>query len=272
VTDDRYPDLVIGIPGNFTYSWLDGAVALTPGGPSGVRPVDASGVTGKELQNVLDARGEAQRASRLGHVLVTADLDGDGQDEVAAGVDGFVVAFGARGASLTRDGVQALSPETAGMPGSSADDFGDSLAAADLDGDGRQDLAIAAPRRVASGHEDAGAVYVVRGSAAGLSARGARVITQDTAGVPGAAGSDHRFGAQIEFLDLDGSGRRDLVVAATGDRLTGESDGEGSGSVTTFRNVSGTLTPDERWGGRAAGITGLTERLTSFGIAVGARG
>jgi hypothetical protein len=61
-------------------------------------------------------------------------------------------------------------------------------------------------------------------------------------------------------------------VSATGDRPTGDNDEVGSGSVTTFRNVSGTLTPDERWGGRAAGITGLAERLTILGIAVGAGG
>jgi hypothetical protein len=146
------------------------------------------------------------------------------------------------------------------------DGFGGSLAAADIDGDGRQDLAVGAPKRVASDYV-AGAVYVVRGSSVGLSARGVRVFTQDSPGVPGAVGND-QFGAQLEFLDLDGSGRRDLVVAAPNDLLAGEQDGEGSGSVTSFRNVWGTLTPDERWGGRDAGITGLTDRLQEFGTRI----
>jgi hypothetical protein len=38
--------------------------------------------------------------------------------------------------------------------------------------------------------------------------------------------------------------------------------------VTSFRNVWGTLTPDERWGGRDAGITGLTDRLQEFGTRI----
>ncbi|RYJ03396.1 MAG: hypothetical protein EON52_17930 [Actinomycetales bacterium] len=95
------------------------------------------------------------------------------------------------------------------------------------------------------------------------------MFSQASAGVPGAPGFTDRFGAQLEFLDLDGSGRRDLVAAAPNDCLTGEQDGEGSGSVTSFRNVSGTLTPDERWGGREAGITGLTDRLSEFGTQIG---
>jgi hypothetical protein len=68
------------------------------------------------------------------------------------------------------------------------------LAAGDFDGDGFDDLAIGVPEEDVGGASDAGAVNVLFGSAAGLTAAGSQIWHQDSAGVPGAAENFDRFG------------------------------------------------------------------------------
>ncbi|WP_443080807.1 FG-GAP repeat protein [Streptomyces sp. PTD9-10] len=57
--------------------------------------------------------------------------------------------------------------------------------AQDFDGDGYQDLAVAAPAARVGGHPWAGYVAISYGSAAGLAPARTTIITQDTPGVPG---------------------------------------------------------------------------------------
>jgi hypothetical protein len=283
ITPDSYPDLVVGIPGAFRSEGSGeaaGAIVLVPGGRYGVTPSSASMVSGRDLDSHFHRAGHQTWISSIGGTVTTADLDGDGRDEVVTASPygspdstvwgGFVVSLAANGPSLSTASARLLSLDSPGMPGTptGSDVFGSALAATDLDKDGRDDLAIGARGRKVAGKGYAGAVYVVLGSSSGLSARGAVVFTQDSAGVPGTAGSGNTFGASLAFLDLDGSGRRDLVVGAPEDELNGDRAGDGSGSVTVFRNVWGKLTPDERWGGRVAGITGLTDRLREFGTQI----
>lgn len=273
VTGDAYADLVIAVPLSATGSGSrDGAVVLVPGGPRGVSGAAASAVTGDAVSYALDEIGWYPTAYMLGSAIATADLDGDGRDEVVAAspqgrflrrMGGFVVALKANGSRLVTEGSRAVSQASPGMPG--VDDqygrFGASLAVADLDRDGRDDLAIGAPMRDVGGAKDAGAVFVVRGSTSGLSSRGVKMYTQDVAGVPGVASRDAEFGHSVAFLDLDGSGRADLVVGTPWDRVNGT----WSGSVITLRNVWGVLKPDQRWNSTAAGIRGLTSDLDHFG-------
>lgn len=61
-----------------------------------------------------------------------------------------------------------------------------------------------------------GRLFVYQGTASGLKATPARV-TQATGGVPGSSEAGDMFGADLAVGDVDGSGKRDLLVAAPGE-------------------------------------------------------
>ncbi|MDQ0993932.1 FG-GAP-like repeat-containing protein [Streptomyces sp. V3I7] len=82
----------------------------------------------------------------------------------------------------------------------------------DFDGDGYQDIVVAAPATTVGGHAWAGQIAVSYGSANGIGPARTTVITQDTPGVPGASGDDHGFGYELLPRDLDGDGLTDLAV------------------------------------------------------------
>ncbi|MFG2652453.1 FG-GAP and VCBS repeat-containing protein [Streptomyces sp. NPDC048436] len=84
----------------------------------------------------------------------------------------------------------------------------------DFDGDGYQDVAVAAPGAKVGGHASAGYLTVSYGSAHGLDPARTAVITQDTPGVPGVSGDNQVFGYAMVSRDLDGDGLTDLAVVA----------------------------------------------------------
>ncbi|MFI8193871.1 FG-GAP-like repeat-containing protein [Streptomyces sp. NPDC085946] len=87
----------------------------------------------------------------------------------------------------------------------------------DFNGDGYQDLAVAAPHGQVDGKARAGRVAVVYGSAKGLDLARKQVISQNTPGVPGAAEAGDAYGDGLAAGDLDGDGYADLVVGAQGE-------------------------------------------------------
>ncbi|WP_404195718.1 FG-GAP and VCBS repeat-containing protein [Streptomyces tauricus] len=109
----------------------------------------------------------------------------------------------------------------------------------DFDGDGYQDVAVAAPAATVGGHTWAGYITITYGSANGLDTAHPTVITQDTPGVPGVSGDNGVFGYAMVPRDLDGDGLTDLAVT------TREYQPEG--------NVSGSVIV--LWG-RRTGISG----------------
>jgi hypothetical protein len=110
----------------------------------------------------------------------------------------------------------------------------------DFNGDGYQDLAIAAPDGTIAGHARAGYIVVTYGSATGLKTSSRTFISQNTSGVPGVAETDDRFGSQLVARDLDGDGLTDLAVQSSGESITATNS---HGMVTVL------------WG-RAGGLTG----------------
>jgi hypothetical protein len=102
---------------------------------------------------------------------------------------------------------------------------------ADFNGDGYGDVAFAAPYATVDGKGMAGYVAVVYGGATGLDPAKRTVVSQNTAGVPGDAGSEDTFGGALAQADLNGDGYTDLAVGAPGDRDGTDGDG---GTVTVL--------------------------------------
>ncbi|MFE6408646.1 FG-GAP-like repeat-containing protein [Streptomyces sp. NPDC057837] len=87
----------------------------------------------------------------------------------------------------------------------------------DFNGDGRTDLAIGAPGATVSGQARAGAVSVVYGGTGGPKTATRTLLTQDTAGMPGAAEADDAFGSALASADLDRDGYADLLIGVPGE-------------------------------------------------------
>jgi hypothetical protein len=113
----------------------------------------------------------------------------------------------------------------------------------DFNGDGYRDAVLPAPGAKVAGKAGAGAVVVLYGAKSGLSTSRRTTITQNTAGVPGAAEPHDGFGAATATADLNRDGYADLVVSAPYEDTTR---GKDAGTVTVL------------WGGKK-GLTGGTD-------------
>ncbi len=151
--------------------------------------------------------GGAEAGDLFGASLASGDFDGDGFDDLAIGAPGegigakadagaVNVLYGSA-SGLTATGDQLWHQSTSGVLGGAeaGDLFGASLASADFDGDGKDDLAIGAPGEGIGAKADAGAVNVLYGSASGLTAAGDQLWHQNVAGVLGGAEPGDLFGS-----------------------------------------------------------------------------
>ncbi|MBC9714409.1 FG-GAP repeat protein [Streptomyces sp. TRM66268-LWL] len=112
-----------------------------------------------------------------------------------------------------------------------------------------------------------GAVTVTYGAAAGLSTRTPVRITQDTAGVPGAAETGDRFGWSLSAGDTNGDGYADIAVGVESEALGSL---RGAGSVVVLRGSSSGLTGSgaKAFSQNTAGVPGGAEARDFFGSEV----
>ena len=169
---------------------------------------------------------------------VKGDFNGDGFDDLAVGVpfEDMITAAGtvdAAGAVNVIYGSSSGLSDTTQSPdqflvqgfedvddvAEANDFFGYSLSTADFNGDGKDDLAMAAPAEgmiTAAGTVDAaGAVNVIYGSSNGLSATSPRpdqFWTQNTGGVDDVAEAEDIFGFSLAAADFNGDGKDDLSI------------------------------------------------------------
>ncbi len=117
-------------------------------------------------------------------------------------------------------GSTSVTQNTGNVPGSSerGDFFGNDLSLGDINGDGFQDLVVAAAGENLNGVVNTGAVTVLYGSASGLdTSSGSQYFAQSTAGVPGSDEQDDFFGSEVKLTDVNGDGKADLTVGALGE-------------------------------------------------------
>ncbi|MEU0725880.1 hypothetical protein [Streptomyces sp. NPDC006140] len=273
--DDGDVDVAVGSTGPVTLSLVNGPITRTSasnGGSGsrndwwsssyGVKYLSSGDVTGDGHPRVVlhgRAAHNSDAATALadmeisnytdwlrnlpaGYVSAVGDIDGNGHADIAVGNDRETSAdpAGAKGGKVTvvyggpdgRDPGRAplvLTQDTAGVPGAAetGDRFGSGVSLGDVDGDGYADLAVGAAGENAA----AGAVTVLRGSASGLTTKGATSYSQNTAGVPGGSEKGDRFGERVTLTDHTGDGRADLSVSAPGENA-------GDGAVWCLRSTA----------------------------------
>src|SRR6266545_2956458 len=166
-------------------------------------------------------------------------------------------------AGLTASGSQLWSQDSPGVAGvaEEGDQFSFALAAGDLNGDLRGELAVGAPGENGS----AGVAHVLYGSPAGLTATGSQLWSQDSPGVAGGAEPDDRFGNALTAGDLNGDGSADLAVGAPGENSF-------SGVVhVLYGSPAGlTATGSQLWSQDSPGVAGVAEGFDIFGGALAA--
>ncbi|GAA1828896.1 FG-GAP-like repeat-containing protein [Microlunatus capsulatus] len=273
VNGDGLAEVVVGEPG---YARGAGAVHVFYGSESGLRTGPATGVPDDEYlsQATPGVPGTAESGDGFGASALLADFDGDGCGDLAVGAPGendgrgsVTVLYGSP-TGLTTDRASGWTQNALLGAGAArrAEFFGETLAAGDLDHDGRADLAVGAPSdRV--GAAFAGAVTVLLSGPSGLGGAGrTSTVSQATARVPGVPEDGDGFGAALAVGDFDGDDVGDLAVGALGeDDVSGVVEVlPGRAGLGVGRAPARALTQD------TPGVPGAAEPLDRFGAALAA--
>jgi hypothetical protein len=179
-------------------------------------------------------RAQGRRSDQA--TLLAADFDGDGLDDVALGIPESDLARPQGGAVFIFKGTATGLPDAPTWIITGQTDtaqFGAVMAAGDLDGDGRADLAIAAPGDDVT-IADSGAVYLYS-----IGPAGPRQLRPPLTGL-----GRGNFGAALTIADIDGDGDNDLIVGSPGADIAPGAGFTQRGVVDIFVLERGQRVPD----------------------------
>jgi N-formylglutamate amidohydrolase len=168
---DAYADVAVSVPYEDVVATDEGMVVIFYGSYRGLIPSRYERIS----QSTVGARGE--RGDRFGWSLATGRIDTDRYDDLVVGVpyeddratdDGMIVALYGSYAGLVPARYERLGQARAGAASEAYDRFGMSVAVADVDRDGDGDVLVGAPREDVTIQRDAGALYLLEATRAGL--------------------------------------------------------------------------------------------------------
>jgi hypothetical protein len=280
---DGAQDLATGMP-------LDNGAAASPLENSGSVLVRYGAVIEglRGAADYLRHREVTEADDRLGWSLASCDLNADGFADLAVGLPtedylgaldaGIVQVHYGYSTGLPVAGDTYFARSTTGVPGDveAWQRFGWSLACADFDGDGFDDLAVGVPGT--KHHYDplnpfcppggsgckanVGQVVLIAGSPAGLDFSRSTWIDQDSPGMPNEQDDGDNFGHALAAGDFDGDGFADLAIGAIG-----EDDSQGGVGVV-FGSAGGLRTDAGSYFLGENVLGGVREDGDSFGYSL----
>ncbi|MCI0364627.1 MAG: hypothetical protein L0219_12125 [Phycisphaerales bacterium] len=275
---DGFADLAIPVPGESIGAMSSaGAVNVMYGSPAGLS-ADGNQFWHQDSPGILN---NAESNDQFGRTVAHGDFNGDGFSDLALGVPledvgskidaGAVNVLYGSAEGLSDAGNQFWHQNKAGIKNKAEplDLFGSALACGDFDGDGYSDLAISAKGESIGEKVNAGAVHVLFGSAAGLSADHNQIWHQNSAGVLNKVEANDFFGGSLAAADFNSDGRDDLAIGVAQEGLNGQTD---AGAVhVLYGSINGlTAANDDLWHQNSVLIQDVCEAFDYFGHALAA--
>jgi hypothetical protein len=270
---DGYDDLAIGDPGeNPTAVNQAGAAAIIHGSASGLT------TNGNQLwsEDLLSSTDGPEDGDFMGRNVRTANFNGDAYADLVVGIPsedvgtvrdaGSVTVIYGSAAGLTATGNQFWNQDSPNIKDQAEthDLFGRHEGVGDFNGDGYFDLAVGAVSEDVGTVQDAGAVNVIYGSAAGLTASRNQFWTQDSSHVKGVAEAFDAMGRAVTGLDFNGDGFDDLAAGVPGDYVGGL---QAAGAVNILYGGATGVTADRNqwWNQGSPGMLHGAEAGALFG-------
>ena len=271
--NDGIDDLAIGVPGKKINDSEDaGLVNIIYGSVDGLTSIDNR----VWHQDSAGIEGLAEASNHFGQSLTAGDFNGDGRDDLAIGIpsetinqvedSGAVNIIYNTENGLSAEKNQIWHQDSSGIAGDLEEDdrLGQSLAAGDFDGDGRDDLAIGVANEDVEQLVDAGAVNVIYGGEDGLTATDNQIWHQNSPGITGVADNLDNFGSKLAVGDFNGDGKDDLAIAVIFESVE---DIEFTGAVNVIYGSDNglTATDNQIWHQNSPEIVGQSENFDAFG-------
>lgn len=170
--------------------------------------------------------GMTNAQAMFGRTLAVGDFNGDGAEDLvihhrqlgpsdAVGAHGNVLVLpGSASGPSTNAAIRLVSE---GLLPDPSNAFGESIAVADFNSDGFDDLAIGA---YGFGDSVAGKVYIFHGGIGGINPSTAQIFDRGVGTISGVAGNEDSFGFQLVAGHFDADAYADLAIAAGRDFQT----------------------------------------------------
>jgi hypothetical protein len=220
--------------------------------------------------------GVAEPSDFFGATLAAGDFNNDGADDLAIAAPfedvgsaldaGAINVLYGSAAKLNATGNQQFFQGGGGVVGvaEDGDSFGFALGVGDFNNNGFADLAIGAISEDVGAIQDAGAVNVLYGSTARLTATGNQQFFQGSGGLVGTAEESDFVGAALATGDYNGDNFADLAIGVPFEDIGSILD---AGAVDTVNGSAGTLTTTgaQQFFQGSGGVPGTAEEGDTFG-------